>query len=123
MKTILPLIAGLALLVGIIVWASQDRPVKSSQTSQAEVVAQCLADQGVTMYGAAWCPHCQNEKRAFGEAFKLIHYVECPEEPNKCLAAGITGYPTWIWPDGRRLEGEQGLAKLAAAGNCSVSTP
>lgn len=83
-------------------------------------LAQCLRDRNITMYGARWCSHCQNEKRAFGDAFRYVPYVECPQNPNKCLALGIKGYPTWIFPDGRMFEGEQGLLKLAAASGCPL---
>src|SRR3989344_6186429 len=57
--------------------------------------AQCLAQKGFTMYGAYWCPHCQNEKAAFGDSFKFVNYVECTKEPNRCTAAGAKGFPTW----------------------------
>ena len=82
--------------------------------------AECLRDQGAVMYGADWCPHCQNEKKAFGDSFKLVPYVECPDDPKRCLAAGINGYPTWIFPDGKRLEGEQGLEKLSRESGCQL---
>ena len=83
--------------------------------------ARCLAQKGVTMYGADWCPHCLNEKRAFGSSFKYVPYVECPDEPKKCLAQGINGYPTWIFPDGKKLEGEQGIEKLAQESGCPIA--
>lgn len=82
--------------------------------------AKCLADKEVAMYGADWCPHCQNEKRAFGDSFRFVPYVECPDDPKQCLAAGIAGFPTWIFPDGRRFEGEQGLEKLSAESGCQL---
>jgi len=58
--------------------------------------AQCLADKGATMYGAVWCPHCQEQKAAFGDSFKYIKYVECPDNTKLCIDQGITGYPTWM---------------------------
>ena len=69
-----------------------------------DTFAQCLTDRGWTMYGAYWCPHCQNEKAAFGDSFRKVNYVECTKEPDRCIAAGVKGYPTWIAEDGRRLE-------------------
>ena len=86
--------------------------------SQLDVFAQCLADKGIIMYGADWCSHCQSEKQAFGDSFRLVPYIECPEEPQKCLEAGITGYPTWIFFDGEKLEGEQGIEKLSKESGC-----
>lgn len=83
--------------------------------------AMCLASKNITMYGAEWCSHCQNEKKAFGSSFKYIPYVECPNDPQKCLEKGIAGYPTWIFPDGRKLIGEQGLEKLSQESGCPLS--
>lgn len=82
--------------------------------------AQCLKEKGITMYGAGWCPHCQNEKKAFGDSFKFVPYVECPDEPKRCLDAGVTGYPTWIFPHGEKLVGEQGLQKLSEESGCTL---
>ena len=82
--------------------------------------AQCLADSKITMYGADWCPHCQNEKKAFGDSFRLVPYVECPDDPQRCLKEGITGYPTWVFPGGKKLAGEQGLEKLSQESGCSL---
>lgn len=82
--------------------------------------AQCLSGKNVVMYGAYWCPHCQNEKAAFGDSFGFVDYVECTARPNDCIAAGIKGYPTWIFSDGRRLEGEQGIEKLSKESGCAL---
>lgn len=87
---------------------------------QYDEFARCLAAKNITMYGADWCTHCQNEKLAFGDSFRLVPYVACPQNIKECLARGIEGYPTWIFPDGRKLAGEQGLQKLAAASGCPL---
>jgi hypothetical protein len=85
-----------------------------------DAFAQCLSEKGAVMYGTYWCPHCQNEKKAFGDSFRFVNYVECTQDPKRCTAAKIDGYPTWIFPDGRRLEGEQGLQKLSQVSACSL---
>lgn len=91
--------------------------------------ARCLASKGAQMYGAYWCPHCQSQKAEFGDSFKYVNYVECTKEIAKCTAAGIQGYPTWIFPassaggrDGTRLEGEQTFEKLSSASQCPLPT-
>ncbi len=81
---------------------------------------QCLTDRGVVMYGADWCPHCQNEKKAFGDSFRLVNYVECPDNPKLCLEKEIQGYPTWIFSNGKKLEGEQGLERLSNESSCPL---
>lgn len=93
---------------------------ESEPSSLYDAFAKCLAERTVTMYGAEWCPHCQNEKQAFGNSFRFVPYVECPDEPARCLEKGISGYPTWLFPNGKKLTGEQGLAKLSEESGCSL---
>lgn len=113
-KTVVVLvIVVLSVLLG---WRYFGRP--AGEGSNLDAFAQCLRDKGVTMYGAEWCSHCQAEKDRFGESFRFVPYVECPNEPQKCLDAGIEGYPTWMWPDGRKLVGEQGLERLSQESGC-----
>lgn len=84
----------------------------------ADALAQCLAQKNVTMYGAYWCPHCANQKALFGTAFRYVKYVECTQEVDRCNAEGVKGYPTWVFPDGSRAEGETPLATLAQKSGC-----
>ena len=91
---------------------------RQQASGELDAFAQCLASKSVTMYGADWCSHCQNEKKSFGDAFRFVPYVECSDDPHKCLAAGINGYPTWKFPDGKKLEGEQGIEKLSQESGC-----
>lgn len=65
-------------------------------TADEDAFAKCLTSKGLTMYGAVWCSHCQAQKALFGESFKYVSYVECPDNTNLCLAKGVQGYPTWI---------------------------
>ena len=73
--------------------------------------AQCLAEKKLTMYGAYWCPHCQNQKELFGASFQYINYVDCDRNPNACSEAGIKGYPTWVI-NGQSYPGVQSISKL-----------
>ncbi len=107
-------------LIGIAVW-------QGNKPSAAAPFAQCLTDKGVKMYGAWWCPHCAAQKALFGSAFHSINYVEC--SPNgshdmsqQCKDAGITGFPTWVFPDGTRISGEQTFADLGKPVSCTPPT-
>lgn len=91
-----------------------------SRPGQYDDFAGCLAEKKVTMYGADWCSHCQNEKLAFGDSFRLVPYVECPQNIKACLDKGVEGYPTWILADGKKLVGEQGLEKLSEVSGCPL---
>lgn len=92
----------------------------SSKFTGLDDFAKCLTEKGATMYGAYWCPHCINTKKAFGQSFKYIQYVECTVETKKCEDNKVAGYPTWIFGDGSRLEGEQSLQDLAAKSQCKL---
>ncbi len=107
------------LVLAFLVFIFLGRP-GNAVSNQLDSFAQCLASKGITMYGANWCPHCQNEKNRFGSSFKFVPYVECPADPNKCLAAGVNAYPTWIFPDGKRLAGDQELQKLSDESGCQL---
>lgn len=111
-------LAGAALLAAFLAAASPRGNTRNAETLDA--FARCLARSGVMMYGTDSCPHCQNEKKAFGESFRFIRSIECTRDPRACLSQNISRYPTWILGDGRRLIGEQGLARLAEASGCAL---
>jgi thiol-disulfide isomerase/thioredoxin len=82
--------------------------------------AQCLTSKKAVLYGAYWCPHCQKLKSDFGQSFQYVTYVECTVDVKKCTDNNINGYPTWIFADGQRLEGEQSFQKLSEVSGCSL---
>ena len=97
---------------------------QSQKPGQYDALAQCIEKSGTKFYGAWWCPHCQAQKAFFGKSAKLLPYVECQTPDQKqnqtCNDAGIKGYPTWVFPDGSRITGEQKPAELAAKTNCPL---
>ena len=93
---------------------------KPQESKNYDLFAQCLAEKKLTMYGAYWCSHCQNEKKVFGDSFKYVPYVECTQETQKCIDAGIQSYPTWITSNGQKYTGEQGLLGLSKISSCSL---
>lgn len=87
--------------------------------------AKCLKDKGAVFYGAAWCPHCQNQKKEFGTSVQYVPYVECSTPDGKgqvqvCIDKDIQGYPTWIFADGSRQSGEVPFATLASKTGCAL---
>ena len=105
-------------IIAVLAYTLVPRAVATSPEA-LQAFAQCLAEKKATMYGAAWCPHCQAQKKLFGDAFHAIPYVECPDHPDVCTAKGVTGYPTWILADGTKLEGEQQFESLASKTGCA----
>lgn len=88
--------------------------------------AKCLSDKGVKLYGASWCPHCQQQREAFGASQKYLDYIECSTPDGKsqtaiCKDSNITSYPTWELADGTRLVGTQSLTKLSEISGCNMN--
>lgn len=97
----------------------------SAKPGKYDSFAQCLTQKGVIFYGAFWCPHCQATKRMFGASARLLPYHECSTPDGKgqlqsCTDVGVQSYPTWVFPDGNRLTGEQTLQALAEASKCEL---
>ncbi len=52
-----------------------------------------------------------------------MNYVECADDgpdadPAACAAAGIRGYPTWVFADGTETPGNVPLSSLAEKTGC-----
>ena len=86
--------------------------------------AKALRDSGTQMFGAYWCPHCLAQKQLFQDGAQFLPYVEVTDSarnPNSvAISEGITQYPTWEFPDGSRLTGEQTLATLATKAGVAI---
>ena len=98
----------------------------SGNSNQYDAFAQCLTANNVKMYGAFWCSHCNNQKKEFGESWKYVTYIECSTPDGRgqtpqCQTAGIQGYPTWEFGDGKRISGELSFEELALRSQCSLS--
>jgi hypothetical protein len=92
-----------------------------------DAFARCLADRGVKMYGAWWCPHCQEQKEMFGASFEYAPYVECGikgdlhGQAQVCKDQNVTHYPTWQFPPtGERVERVFPLQELSDRTGCAL---
>jgi large repetitive protein len=79
--------------------------------------AKAIAATETTFFGAAWCRFCADQKRLFEDGGDYLPYVEVtnPDRtPNQiAIDNNITTYPTWVFPDGSRLEGLQSLQTIS----------
>lgn len=90
-------------------------------------LARHLRETGAVMYGAYWCPHCQEQKALFGDAARELPYVECDPNgvnarPDLCERAGVKAFPTWV-VGGQRFEGVQSIGALADASKFEPAKP
>lgn len=121
-KKIFLLVIGFLVLgiIGIVLLQTNSIP---PGPGKYDTFATCLKDKGAVFYGAYWCPHCQAQKKLFGSSQKLLPYVECSTadgngQTQVCIDKKITGYPTWEFADGARLNGEIPLQQLAEKTAC-----
>lgn len=95
------------------------------RTSRLDAFAQCLTAKQAKMYGAFWCPHCAEQKEMFGRSFRYAPYIECGIKGSRaiepvCTQNDIKRYPTWVFADGTRTEGEKALDYLSDKTGCSL---
>ncbi len=117
-KNILPiviLVLGIGILLTLVIY-----PLIQNSRKNLDGFAQCLRDKGAVMYGAEWCSHCQDQKRLFGDSFRYVSYVECPENAQLCIEKGVEAYPTWIFADGNKFVGKQELEELSLRSGCPL---
>ena len=104
------------------------RVKRPKSTDQANELAEYLSRTGAKFYGAYWCPHCSRQKEMFGrEAWSVLAkgygsgrgaYVECSPKGYgadvlACSKAGIDGFPTWRFGNGKEGSGEMTLDRIA----------
>lgn len=91
--------------------------VQAQSGHQMAQYAQCLQRKGLTMYGADWCPHCQEQKRKFGQYMRYIRYVDCDRNRNLCSQRRIKGLPTLLLSNNREVPAGS-LKRVAMAAGC-----
>ncbi len=107
--------------VAVVAWP-EGGGKNNDKTEQSRLAnfAQCLTDKGWAMYGMDSCPHCVDQKQAFGNAWRYIEYVECRQEPQRCNQADVQVTPTWVGGEGQRVRGFQPLSELSQLSGCPL---
>jgi hypothetical protein len=98
----------------------------ATAAGEYDAFAKCLTERGIKMYGAFWCPHCEDQRKDFGRSFRYVNYVECGVRGNlnaqtaACTISGIESYPTWEFADGSRVKGRVPLQILSGLSGCEL---
>lgn len=113
------------LIAGVFGMVALNKNTDPNAPSKYDAFATCLGEKGATFYGAWWCPHCNNQKKLFGNAKRLLPYEECSTADGNgrlpiCDEKGVESYPTWIFADGSKLTGEISLEELASKTLCEL---
>ncbi len=99
--------------------ASTSTQLAQASSINAKSLVSHLNRVGIQFFGTHWCPACKQQKILFGLEAARLPYVECdkpkerPDDLTACRAANIRSIPTWLHPNGRRLEGLQSLETLS----------
>lgn len=82
---------------------------------------ECLAKNGLVVYGRSTCPACQNFASSFG-GYQAISpfYVECSSETERCVAEKQTGYVPEFQIKGKLYQGSRAAADLAREVGCKI---
>jgi len=85
------------------------------------IFSSCLAEKGITIYGANWCGYTKQLVIDVLGGFGVVGnaYVECTENTELCASEGIEGYPT-IKLNGEVFTNGRTLEALGEATGCQV---
>ena len=116
----------IVIIIGLVLIRNSANESDVAASTPFDTFAQCLSDAGAKFYGAYWCPHCQDQKKILKNS-KMLPYIECSTPDGKgqvkvCIDAKITGYPTWDFADGSRIDKELTLKELSEKTKCEVPT-
>lgn len=78
-------------------------------------IIKCLSEKNVIIYGSKNCAECDEQKKAFGNDFELVNYVECIDKDNLC--AGLSEVPAWQI-NGQIHYGIKSIAELKQLSGC-----
>jgi hypothetical protein len=102
---------------------------ENNEPGEYDEFTRCLVDSGVKVYGSITCSVCAQQRKLFGNSFRLIEEVECnphekKNEAEKCLEIDIATTPTWtLEKDGvevNRLVGYQSFETLSELSGCEI---
>lgn len=79
----------------------------------ADELARELTAQGWVLYGTDQCLWCVRQGEEFCDAFGNLTYINCIENRQTCVDAGIQGIPCWASPDGVLHPGYHNLTMLS----------
>ena len=82
---------------------------------------QCLADNGVIIYGTGWCPACRQLVESLGGYENISPvYVDCMDEKERCDNEKKTGYIPEIQIEGKLYESSRSLESLSQLTGCPL---
>lgn len=93
-------------------WAIVDNRPKTPEAVRQEEIATSLSKKGVVLFGGRRCAYTQKQLELFGvNATKQLNFVNCDDDFQKCVDAGIEKLPTWDF-NGTKVPGVKSIEDL-----------
>lgn len=92
----------------------------NQESGEFDEFAKCLSSKGIKMAGAEWCSACQKQKKLFGSSFSFIDFKDCDQQAKWCKERQIKYYPTWFFPNGKKIVGVQSMEELSELSGCEI---
>ena len=109
-----------ALIIAILIsFIAFTKVTEDTTPGKYDDFAKCLTDKGAVLYGTDLCSQCKNQEKMFGKSFRNINFIDCKDNIDACLAAGIRIYPTWTF-NSQTYEGIKYLGTLAEITGCEI---
>lgn len=94
--------------------------------------AECLVEEGFTLYLAEYCFACEKQKEYFGPAWEIIekNSTNCgnylgmlvgSEDLSELCEEMVGGFPEWTFADGKTVNGTLTLEQLQSYSQCSYN--
>ena len=118
-------------LVYLYFTSSNDVPSLDNQklmTTTLDNFASCLKNKDIKYYGSYTCSACAMQNKLFGDSKQYLDYIECgdihssnPDDwSDICRQEKIHATPTWIFPNGERVEGVMSIEDLSEVSGCKL---
>ncbi len=118
---VLILIGGGALLLAMEPVDEDNQEIAEESNGIESSFLECLANEGVVIYGSKTCPACAQLAEEYGgyENMEPI-YVECTEDYQRCNEEMLVGYVPAIQIDGELYDGWGSPENLAKETGCEL---
>jgi glutaredoxin-related protein len=94
---------------------------KDNGIHSMEEFNQCLADNGIVIYGSEWCPACRQVVEILGGYKKVSSvYIDCVKKQEICSENKKTGYFPEIQIYGEIYTGQRTLNAFSEATGCPI---
>ena len=110
------LLIGILLIGGWLTGFSILNSKENNNTGISEQLAKCIGKNSV-YYSQTGCSACKIQEDMFGDSIKYLNKIDCKQDMQKCIDAGIGATPTWII-DNQSYRGVQSIEKLAELTGC-----